>query len=133
MSSHLFVHIAENPAVHVGLAVAALSFFIVSVFLLNFLDFGKPFSKLVDAADAYVRFCWACFLKPHSTKSRSQQDALESFYRAQANVYDKTRGMLLQGREDMLGLVAAQLKSKAASSGRKPIWIDVGAPAFFSL
>ena len=37
--------------------------------------------------------------------------------------------MLLQGREDMLGLVAAQLKHKAErrpSSARKPIWVDIG-------
>ena len=37
--------------------------------------------------------------------------------------------MLLQGREDMLGLVAAQLKYKAERrlpSAKKPIWIDIG-------
>ena len=37
--------------------------------------------------------------------------------------------MLLQGREDMLGLVAAQLKfkaSKRAASDKKPVWVDIG-------
>lgn len=36
---------------------------------------------------------------------------------------------LLLGREDLLGLIAAQLEHKEASSElklRKPIWVDVG-------
>jgi len=53
---------------------------------------------------------------------------LESFYKAQAGVYDATRKRLLRGREDMLGLVAAQLVNKAArtrSHDPKRIWVDV--------
>ncbi|KAK6338165.1 hypothetical protein TWF696_001635 [Orbilia brochopaga] len=74
-------------------------------------------------------FIYSCFLKPHSGDgSRNQQDALESFYSAQATVYDATRARLLAGREDMLGLVAAQLKHKVKSCKikRKPVWVDVG-------
>ena len=44
-------------------------------------------------------------------------------------MYDATRTILLQGREDMLGLVAAQLRykaSKRASSEKKPVWVDIG-------
>lgn len=79
---------------------------------------------------SFLRFFYASFLKPH-TKSEGvncQQDALESFYKAQAGVYDSTRKTLLRGREDMLGLVAAQLVQKSAK-GRTPdakrIWVDV--------
>ncbi|KAL2262178.1 hypothetical protein VTK26DRAFT_2211 [Humicola hyalothermophila] len=76
-------------------------------------------------------FCYSCFLKPHSGGDKgTQQDALESFYAGQASVYDVTRKALLKGREEMLALAAAQLRSKAAevdgSDRRKRIWVDVG-------
>jgi betaine lipid synthase len=45
-----------------------------------------------------------------------------------------TRKTLLKGREDMLALVAAQLRAKAekqdGSAGRKRIWVDVGFPIY---
>ena len=44
-------------------------------------------------------------------------------------MYDATRKTLLRGREDMLGLVAAQLRYKADKGAyihRKPIWVDIG-------
>ena len=42
-------------------------------------------------------------------------------------MYDATRKRLLRGREDMLGLVAAQMKyrEEAKTSKEKPIWVDV--------
>ena len=45
-----------------------------------------------------------------------------------ADVYDGTRKILLQGREDMLGLAAAQLKFKVRSETckTKPVWVDIG-------
>lgn len=92
-------------------------------------------AKVEDDAEettlsAFFRFFYASFLKPHTGDGaeNSQQDALESFYKAQAVAYDKTRKILLRGREDMLGLVAAQLVQKAASErthSDKRIWIDV--------
>jgi betaine lipid synthase len=93
----------------------------------------KP-SQKADAEpnkwSSFVRFVYACFLKPHENDgSGSQQAALESFYKAQAGVYDATRHRLLRGREDMLGLVAAQLVRKAAldrTHDEKRIWVDVG-------
>ncbi|KAJ5273188.1 hypothetical protein N7478_008313 [Penicillium angulare] len=48
---------------------------------------------------------------------------------AYATVYDATRRRLLRGREDMLGLVAAQLKHKVESKEIKPgkaVWVDIG-------
>ncbi|KAJ5172684.1 hypothetical protein N7492_005277 [Penicillium capsulatum] len=80
-------------------------------------------------AFTYFKFIWANFLKPHDKKAGDQQDALESFYKTQATVYDTTRHRLLRGREDMLGLVAAQLKFKQEKREikvGKAIWVDVG-------
>lgn len=79
---------------------------------------------------SFFLFFYSCFIKPHQGDSKaSQQDALESFYKKQAGVYDATRKVLLRGREDMLALVAAQLEAKAetATDGikTKRIWVDV--------
>lgn len=78
-------------------------------------------------------FAYGCFLKPHRGDGKgTQQDALESFYKAQAGIYDTTRRTLLKGREDMLALVAAQLEAKAGKADKnmeskhRRIWVDVG-------
>lgn len=83
---------------------------------------------------SFFLFFYSSFLKPHQGDSKTnQQDALESFYKKQAGAYDSTRKVLLRGREDMLGLVVAQLKSKAeqaTAAGKnqnKRIWVDVSA------
>ena len=85
--------------------------------------------KEPSAWESFVRFVYACFLKPlEGDRSQGQQAALESFYKAQADVYDVTRKTLLCGREDMLALVAAQLVQKAArdrSHDPRRIWVDV--------
>ncbi|KAK0631713.1 hypothetical protein B0T14DRAFT_8769 [Immersiella caudata] len=78
-----------------------------------------------------ILFCYSCFLKPHPVEAKAtQQVALEAFYSGQASIYDSTRKTLLKGREDMLALVAAQLRVKAekasASAGAGRIWVDVG-------
>lgn len=81
-------------------------------------------------------FAYGCFLKPHRGDGKgTQQDALESFYKAQAGIYDSTRRTLLKGREDMLALVAAQLQAKSEQNdnkkGVKPkrVWVDVSVSA----
>ncbi|KAI7786743.1 3-amino-3-carboxypropyl transferase [Diaporthe eres] len=75
-------------------------------------------------------FAYGCFLKPHEGDGKgTQQDALESFYKAQAGIYDTTRSALLKGREDMLALVAAQLEAKSDKDvlhRPKRVWVDVG-------
>lgn len=81
--------------------------------------------------DYFFKFFYASFLKPHTGDGAltGQQAALESFYKAQADIYDTSRKLLLRGREDMLGLAAAQLKYKAekgAFDKKKPIWVDIG-------
>ncbi|KAK4498679.1 hypothetical protein PRZ48_009189 [Zasmidium cellare] len=74
---------------------------------------------------SYLKFAYASFFKPYTGDgSGNQQDALESFYEYQADAYDTTRAALLRGREDMLQLVAAQLKYKTFSG--KPVWVDIG-------
>lgn len=82
---------------------------------------------------SFALFIYSSFIKPHrGDVGADQQGALESFYKAQASAYDVTRKFLLHGREDMLGLVASQLKFKAkeaedAGKGAgKRIWVDVG-------
>ncbi|KAK1690312.1 hypothetical protein BDP55DRAFT_627998 [Colletotrichum godetiae] len=101
---------------------------------------GLLFSKLLSKNDAesleapglfrsFLLFFYSCFIKPHNgDKKGNQQDALESFYKKQAGAYDATRKVLLQGREDMLSLVAAQLKAKGPKKGNKAkrVWVDVG-------
>lgn len=82
---------------------------------------------------SFFLFFYSCFIKPHTGDSKgNQQDALESFYKKQAGAYDATRGVLLQGREDMLALVAAQLKARAEAAlaeghkkQKRRIWVDV--------
>lgn len=81
-------------------------------------------------------FFYSCFIKPHEGDANgSQQAQLESFYATQSGVYDKTRKPLLKGREDMLALVAAQLRFKAegddkkTGAGKKRVWVDVIQPA----
>ncbi|KAJ5542646.1 hypothetical protein N7535_005070 [Penicillium sp. DV-2018c] len=76
---------------------------------------------------SFLLFFYSCFIKPHEGGNRrSQQDALESFYKTQAGAYDATRKILLQGREDMLALIAAQLKAKAKDHKKDRIWVDIG-------
>jgi betaine lipid synthase len=115
---------------------------IVVLFGIFFVAAAQKTAKKEDDDDenqsgfaSFLRFFYASFLKPHTGDvGNGQQDALESFYKAQAGVYDATRKRLLRGREDMLGLVAAQLVQKAAKGrihDNKRIWVDVS--AVFSL
>jgi betaine lipid synthase len=76
-----------------------------------------------------LKFAWNCFLKP--VRGKSQLERLNSFYAGQADVYDDTRGGLLKGRENLLRLVAAHLKTKEKaqrySKKEAPkVWIDIG-------
>lgn len=87
---------------------------------------------VTDGLAVYAKFCYACFFKPFTSVKTNdghsltgQQGALESFYKTQAGIYDKTRGTLLRGREDMLQLSASQLTFRLKEANRKPIWIDV--------
>ena len=116
---------------------ASIAILIGVVFVATFA--GKKTPKNDDELStwsSFVRFFYACFLKPHEKSGENgQQDALESFYKAQAGVYDATRKRLLCGREDMLGLVAAQLKQKATadqSKNQRRIWVDVSTAACLS-
>jgi betaine lipid synthase len=78
----------------------------------------------------FFKFLYNTFLKFYSIKDgdSGQQAALESFYKDQADAYDSTRTYLLRGREDLLALVAAQLKYRTEQgifNNRKPTWVDV--------
>ena len=121
--------VPRDPHVQIFIAGALIVLLIGFIFAANLKS-----SKVADDDEpglvtALARFVYSCFLKPHENASTgSQQDALESFYKAQAGIYDTTRRALLRGREDMLGLVAAQLVHKAAkerSHDTKRIWVDV--------
>ena len=103
---------------------------LIGVICATTLSSQKKYEENPNALISFLRFFYASFLKPHTGDGtgNGQQDALESFYKAQAGVYDATRKTLLRGREDMLGLVAAQLVQRAASErthDTKRIWVDV--------
>jgi betaine lipid synthase len=99
-----------------------------------FANSGSDSNEPPSVLKSFLLFFYSCFIKPHEgNKKGNQQDALESFYKKQAGAYDATRKILLQGREDMLALAAAQLQAKAqalkeAKASRKiqkRIWVDV--------
>lgn len=105
-----------------GIAAAA-----VSTLCLSSVFGGSP-DENPGLIKSFFIFFYSCFIKPHRGGSKgNQQDALESFYKKQAGAYDATRKVLLRGREDMLALVAAQLKSKSqgAENKNKRVWVDV--------
>lgn len=70
---------------------------------------------------ALAVFVWACFLKPFGSKSLDQQSSLETFYKSQAKVYDSTREILLQGRDQALQLAWCHMEKKTGN-----VWVDVG-------
>lgn len=119
----------SDPHRQIYIVGAAILLLLGAVFSLTFLAKSRK-NENPGAVVSFLRFFYASFLKPHTGDGtgNGQQDALESFYKAQAGVYDTTRKRLLRGREDMLGLVAAQLVHKAAierTHDPKRIWVDV--------
>ncbi|KAJ5974158.1 hypothetical protein N7481_011368 [Penicillium waksmanii] len=127
----MFADFLTSPSMdwlHVYIAGAAFLVFAL-VALVLFVSFQPVKIDLNHGAFTYFKFIWASFLKPHDSQAGDQQDALESFYKTQASVYDATRRRLLRGREDMLGLIAAQLKHKVESKeikSGKAVWVDIG-------
>ena len=116
---------ATDPREKVALVGLVVFLFLAAVFVVAFVEHDKHFHlALSENVRAYLSFIYNCFLKPHTGDNNgNQQEALESFYKAQAHAYDTTRTRLLRGREDMLGLVASQLRQKEFA--RKPVWVDV--------
>ena len=112
-----------------GSSAIALSGLLISKFLSKYRPKNCEAQSLLMS---FLVFFYSCFIKPHSgNKEGTQQDALENFYEAQAGAYDATRKVLLQGREEMLALVAAQLKSKAKDHKQEGIiWVDVSGEAY---
>ncbi|KAF8210145.1 hypothetical protein K438DRAFT_1903773 [Mycena galopus ATCC 62051] len=73
----------------------------------------------------YLKFIWHCFIRPIG--AADQKGRLDQFYEGQADVYDATRNKLLRGRNTMLALSAAHLKTlRAAQPGKRFVWIDMG-------
>ncbi|KAI5781495.1 hypothetical protein EDC01DRAFT_619620 [Geopyxis carbonaria] len=91
-----------------------------SLVVYGIVHYGRP----------YAIFAYECFVKPFlggKGSQENQQDALESFYKGQAAIYDATRAKLLRGREEMLALAAAQIELKNKREGfRKRVWVDIG-------
>ena len=131
-----------DPFQQLTLAVGIVGIFLATIFAFAFRS--RSDKQATSTLEAYLKFIYGCFLKPHTGDGTgNQQDALvclrassikqgtdqkkESFYKAQADVYDATRVKLLKGREDMLGLVAAQLKHRADAGliSQRPVWVDV--------
>ena len=121
-------HSLLDPITQISFATVLLVVILVAYVTLSFTELSY-YRKAYNALYHYGAFAWSCFLKPHTGDgSGSQQDALESFYKSQAGIYDATRARLLQGREDMLALVAAQVKHRRriGQLSKKPIWVDIG-------
>ncbi|KAA8575153.1 hypothetical protein EYC84_004358 [Monilinia fructicola] len=139
MASHT-LNIPQEPHPYIFVVGGALFFLSICIILIGAnVSFastskngaGEDEEESTNALASFVRFFYASFLKPHSGDgtANGQQDALESFYKAQAGVYDATRKRLLRGREDMLALAAAQLLNKARGErthGPKRVWVDIG-------
>ncbi|RDW90779.1 class I SAM-dependent methyltransferase [Aspergillus mulundensis] len=112
-------------------SIAGTAFFVCALVAIVLFAASQKRSKVDynNGIFTYLKFIYASFLKPHDKGGSGQQDALESFYSTQATVYDATRKRLLRGREDMLGLVAAQLKYKVENrelQKGKAVWVDIG-------
>ncbi|KAK5169493.1 uncharacterized protein LTR77_005469 [Saxophila tyrrhenica] len=121
-------HRITEPVFQVTLATWCLLIIVLAYVILSFTELSL-LRKTYNALWHYGNFAYSCFLKPHSgDKTGNQQDALESFYSSQAGIYDATRARLLQGRQDMLALVAAQIKHRRNTGqiAQKPIWVDIG-------
>lgn len=117
-----------DPQYQLSVASIGGIVFVLAWILLFFTELST-LQKLYNNAGYLAQFVYACFFKPHTGDGTgSQQDALESFYKSQASIYDATRSRLLQGREDMLALVAAQVKHRQGTgqATTKPIWVDIG-------
>ena len=120
-------HMLE-PINQITFGSVCLVVIVVAYITLSFTELSL-FRKAYNAIHHYGTFVYLCFLKPHSGDTKgNQQDALESFYKSQASIYDATRNRLLQGRQEMLALVAAQVKYRRETGqiSQKPIWVDVG-------
>ena len=120
----------KDPHTQIIIVGATLVLLIGVIFATTLQFTKKEDEEYPSGFNSFLRFFYASFLKPHNGDGlgEGQQAALESFYKAQADVYDATRKRLLRGREDMLGLVAAQLVQKAAKErthDSKRIWVDV--------
>jgi hypothetical protein len=120
----------KDPHVQIIIVGVTLGLLISIIFATTSLFSKRADGEKLGTLSSFLQFFYASFLKPHDGdgNGNGQQDALESFYKAQAGVYDVTRKTLLRGREDMLGLVAAQLVQKAArerTHDPKRIWVDV--------
>lgn len=134
LPSFLSAHISDSLAPSFQQICILFVFFVVIALAARFsltIVSGSKQLTVPSGLATFARFFYASFLKPHSGDGAitGQQAALESFYKAQADVYDATRKRLLRGREDMLGLVAAQLRykeGKGAWMGKRPIWVDIG-------
>ena len=107
-----------------GFGAVVLGGLLISKFLSKH---RRESSETQGLLKSFLHFFYSSFIKPHTgDKKGTQQDALESFYKTQASAYDATRKILLQGREDMLALVAAQLEAKGKSHEQEDIiWVDV--------
>lgn len=113
----------------VGLSLVATAILLISNLILKQKSKSKG-KRSPGFLETFLLFFYACFVKPHGGKDNgTQQDSLESFYKKQAGIYDRTRKILLQGREDMLALSASQLlareKMRKNKNVARPIWVDV--------
>jgi len=93
----------KDPHTQIIIVGASLVVLVGVIFATTLVQSSKKVEENPGTFASFLRFFYASFLKPHTGDGtgNGQQDALESFYSAQAGVYDATRKTLLRGREDM--------------------------------
>jgi len=93
----------KDPHTQILIVGSTIVLLIGVVFATTFVKSSEKDEENPGTVASFLRFFYASFLKPHTGDGtgNGQQDALESFYSAQAGVYDATRKRLLRGREDM--------------------------------
>lgn len=109
MRTRWFEKVMNSPKV-VGASVG----FIFPLIILSYCN---------ESVNSILAFCWQCFIKPFTseTNNHNQQHNLGQFYKSQAKLYDRTRRILLQGREESLKLSLSHLDRREGN-----VWVDIG-------
>lgn len=71
----LSAFIPRDPHHLITVSLCILGLFLLTVFVVAFKPKGES-SAEQSTLQAYLKFCYACFVKPHTGDTGNQQDAL---------------------------------------------------------